>query len=52
MVGIWHLLIFNSVVQDINEKCSNFNKKVPPVNSVELAHLKNIESPVSTDIDN
>jgi hypothetical protein len=35
-----------SVVLDIHENCSNFNKKVSTVNSEVLAvHLKNIESP-------
>ena len=35
-----------SVVSDIHENCSHFNKKVPPVNGGEvLVDLKNIESP-------
>ena len=33
------------VVSDIHENCSNFNKKVPPVNSEVLVHWTNIESP-------
>jgi len=42
---ILYILISKTVVQDIHEKCSNFNKKVPLVNSEVLVHLKNIESP-------
>jgi len=35
-----------SVVLDIHENCSDFNKKVPTVNSeVLVVHLKNTESP-------
>jgi hypothetical protein len=34
-----------SVVQDIPENCSNFNKKIPPVNSEVLVDLNNIKSP-------
>jgi hypothetical protein len=31
-------------------KCSNFNKKVPPVNSEVLVDLKNIEIPVFNNV--
>ena len=47
--GICYLLILKSVEDDIHEKSSNFNKKVPPIHvNTEvhvLVHLKNIERP-------
>jgi hypothetical protein len=36
---------FKKFVLDIHKNCSNFNKKVPSVNSEILFDLKNIESP-------
>ena len=34
-----------SVVQDINENCSNYNKQVPPVNCEVLVDSNNNKSP-------
>jgi hypothetical protein len=39
-MALFYLLILKSVVEDIHENCSNFNK-----NREVLVDLKNIESP-------